>query len=48
MNYRRKTHPIRCFRSRRSSCHKGTPRLKTAQDMYITANRSFVLPINEA
>ncbi|WP_313586766.1 glycosyltransferase family 2 protein [Exiguobacterium sp.] len=27
---------------------KGTPRLKTAQDMYITANRSFVLPINEA
>lgn len=27
---------------------KGTPRLKTAQDMYITANRSFVQPINEA
>jgi len=27
---------------------KGTPRLKTAQDTYITANQSFVQPINEA
>ncbi|KNH31058.1 glycosyltransferase family 2 protein [Exiguobacterium acetylicum] len=27
---------------------KGTPRLKTAHDTYITANRSFVQPINEA
>ncbi len=27
---------------------KGTPRLKTAQDTYITANRSFVQPIHEA
>ena len=27
---------------------KGTPRLKTTQDTYITANRSFVQPIREA
>ncbi|UKS57360.1 glycosyltransferase family 2 protein [Exiguobacterium acetylicum] len=27
---------------------KGTPRLKTAQDTYITANRSFVQSVNEA
>lgn len=27
---------------------KGTPRLKTAYNTYITANRSFVQPINEA